>query len=164
MRCDEVRRQLPFYLQCIEQHGQAFADATYIGLRVHLDNSIIDRVSSIYSCGCYPEYQRLLRESRPLQPVVLRSVKVVQERTAKPMKLRYRVAMLCGLSSSQKSPVDACAGFASGSNKKSGMPPTGVAMTGIPAAIASKNELPSPSERDGRINISEILRYFGISL
>ena len=97
MRCDEVRRQLPFYLQCIEQHGQAFADATYIGLRVHLDNSIIDRVSSIYSCGCYPEYQRLLRESRPLQPVVLRSVKVVQERTAKPMKLRYRVAMLCGL-------------------------------------------------------------------
>src|SRR3989338_6457018 len=47
----------------------------------------------------------------------------------------------------QKRPV-------SPSFKKSGMPPTAVATTGRPAAMASKNETPNPSDMLGRQKIS----------
>src|SRR3989338_6340135 len=52
-------------------------------------------------------------------------------------------------------------GLRSGSERKSGMPPTGVATTGSPAANASINAAPNPSTRDGRTKISEILKYIG---
>ena len=42
------------------------------------------------------------------------------------------------------------------------MPPTGVAMTGMLAAMASMNELPKPSDNEGLTKISEICRYDGI--
>ena len=44
---------------------------------------------------------------------------------------------------------------------KSTMPPTGVAITGI-QAIASIKELPIPSDKEGRIKISQAFKYFGI--
>jgi hypothetical protein len=50
-----------------------------------------------------------------------------------------------------------------GENKTSGMPPTGVAMTGSPAAIASRNALPIPSESEGRQKTSLVHKYGGNS-
>src|SRR3989344_3478582 len=49
----------------------------------------------------------------------------------------------------QKIPVGSMSGSRSGSKRKSGMPPTGVATTGIPAANASTNALPIPSMTEG---------------
>src|SRR3989344_1648086 len=45
--------------------------------------------------------------------------------------------------------------------RKSGIPPTGVPIIGNPDAIASKNDTPKPSERDGRTKISAKDRQSG---
>ena len=98
---------------------------------------------------------------RPFSPNFLHNSSLLMRKAIFPAKS-------FGLSTSVNSPFSPLVAFVPirrfvlYSLRKSGMPPTLVPITGKPAAIASKNELPSPSDRDGRTKTSARARCAGI--
>src|SRR3989339_647914 len=87
-----------------------------------------------------------------------KAVRLIDSRSlsGKDANLLTAEAMLAGFLGSQTRPVRP-------SVKKSLTPPAKVPMTGKPAAMASKKELPKPSVKDGLMKISQALRIFGKS-